>query len=198
MNSGDMHLIAVTGVIFLLSAWLLIRLLRKKTSSTVVVEKRVVLLDTQQREFKKRLVDALHGDFDVVPRVNLADLISLRFKAEDKNSAMLQQKIASISVDFVLLDALSGRIVCVVQLDKEKDIEQTSLLTTTCQKAKLTLLHFSKDTALDSTQLKKKVLSAVEPTIQVDDKSESELVKVYLEPLTTKTDDESKIILDNS
>ncbi|KGM06885.1 hypothetical protein LP43_1380 [Methylophaga thiooxydans] len=162
------------------------------------IQKRTVLLDSSQREFKKRLVDAVKGDFEVLPRVHLADLVSLKFKADDKASRLLQQKIAASSVDFVLLDALNGRIACVVQFDKEQDTEQANLLTTTCQQANLALLQFSKDTALDSAQIKKKVLSALEPTIQFDDDSETDAVKVYLEPVANKTEHERKIVLENS
>ncbi|WP_237700439.1 DUF2726 domain-containing protein [Methylophaga thiooxydans] len=162
------------------------------------IQKRTVLLDSSQREFKKRLVDAVKGDFEVLPRVHLADLVSLKFKADDKASRLLQQKIAASSVDFVLLDALNGRIACVVQFDKEQDTEQANLLTTTCQQANLALLHFSKETALDSAQLKKKVLSALEPTIQFDDDSETDAVKVYLEPVANKAEHERKIVLENS
>lgn len=193
-----MQLIGVTGILFLISAWMLIRFSRKKTTASMKIQKRTVLLDSSQREFKKRLVDAVKGDFEVIPRVHLADLVSLKFKADDKASRLLQQKIAASSVDFVLLDALNGRIACVVQFDKEQDTEQANLLTTTCQQANLALLQFSKDTALDSAQIKKKVLSALEPTIQFDDDSETDAVKVYLEPIANKTEHERKIVLENS
>ncbi|EEF81061.1 hypothetical protein MDMS009_53 [Methylophaga thiooxydans DMS010] len=193
-----MQLIAVIAILFLISAWMLIRFSRKKTTASMKIQKRTVLLDSSQREFKKRLVDAVKGDFEVLPRVHLADLVSLKFKADDKASRLLQQKIAASSVDFVLLDALNGRIACVVQFDKEQDTEQANLLTTTCQQANLALLHFSKETALDSAQLKKKVLSALEPTIQFDDDSETDAVKVYLEPVANKAEHERKIVLENS
>jgi len=192
-----MQLIAVTGILFLISAWMLIRFSRKKTTASMKIQKRTVLLDSSQREFKKRLVDAVKGDFEVIPRVHLADLVSLKFKADDKASRLLQQKIVASSVDFVLLDALNGRIACVVQFDKEQDTEQANLLTTTCQRANLALLHFSKDTALDSAQLKKHIIAALEPTIQLDDDNNSDAIRVYLEPVTKKTDDERKVVLEN-
>jgi len=192
-----MQFIAVALVVFLVSVWVLMRVSRKKTTATISIQKRTVLLDSQQREFKKRLVEACEQDFDICPRVHLADLVSIKFKADDKVSQSLQQKITTISVDFVLLEPVSGRVACVLQLDRDHETsEQYALLEKTCQQAKLALVHFSTDNALESAQIRKQVMSALEPTINLDDDNDSDGIKVYLEPATTKSDNEHKIVLE--
>lgn len=192
-----MQFLAVALIVLLVSAWALIRLSRKKTISSLSIQKRPVLLNSQLREFNKQLVASVKDEFDVYPRVHLADLLVCKFKSEDKASQSVQQKLTAMSVDFVLVDQLSGKICCLVQLDQgEEKTAPSKLLESTCQQAKLPLLHFSKENTLDSVALRKQISSVLEPTINLENDGDSDDIKIYLEPVSKKTDKEHNIVLD--
>lgn len=193
-----MQFIVIALLLCLLSIWGLIRLSRKQTKPDLGIEKRATLFDAQSRDFKKQLAVAVEQDFEIYPRLHLADLLILKYKPKDKASLSMQQKIASLSVDFVLVDKLSGRIACLVQLDQEQEeTEHYKLLENCCQQAKLPLVHFAKQGSEDTVTIRKQIMSVLEPTIELGD-IESNDIKVYLEPVTKQTDSEHAVMLETS
>ncbi|WP_438970720.1 DUF2726 domain-containing protein, partial [Methylophaga sp.] len=137
-----MQFMAAVLIVFLLAVWALVRLSRNKTESTVRIQKQDLLLDSSLRDFRKRLVDAFKDDFDIYPCVRLADLLKVSYRAGDKSSEAFQQKVLSLSVDFVLIDQLNGKVACLVQMDKElENTDQYRFLERSCQQANLPLVH---------------------------------------------------------
>lgn len=197
MESFFIQFVAIALIVLLISAWALIRLSRKKTTPSLSIQKRPVLLDSQLREFKKKLADSVTDEFHVYPRVRLTDLLICKFKSKDKASLSVEQQLTSMSIDFVLVDKLSGQISCLIQMDQDE--EKTApfkLLESTCQQAKLPLVHFSKENTLDSITLRKQIWSVLEPTINLEDDGDSDEIKIYLEPVSKKSENEHNVVLD--
>ncbi len=193
-----MQFIVIALLLCLLSAWGLIRLSRKQTKPGFRIEKRATLFDAQLRDFKKQLVDALEEDYEIYTRLHLADLLMMKAKSKDKASHNMQQKLTSLRVDFVLVDKPSGRIACLVQLDKEQDkTESYKLLEYCCQQAKLPLVHFAKQVNEDPVTIRKQIMSVLEPMIELDD-IEAGDIKVYLEPVSKQSDNERAVVLETS
>lgn len=178
-----MQWMALSAVAGLLVLWGLIRLLRKRRQPELKLIRRKTLLESKARAFKQQLEQAVGEDFEVFSRVRMEDLVRYPDETDAPTDSTWQQ-IQSTSIDFVLVDRLSGAISCVLMLgeDDRRKARQTFIMQI-CRQCQLPFLQFDVHNALSDEKIRQKIMALLEPTIVLDEPGTEDDIKVYLDPV---------------
>lgn len=167
-------LIAVLGAIW----WWRKRLQREPMVSFTVIKP---VLDKHIRQCRELVVTALGEEFDVFPKVSLAEIVDYEVE-EDRVSQRYADELDAASVDLLVMDKQSAELRCVVMLVRQsKPGSRQLLIRQVCQQAKLPFLLLDVHNPLSDKEIRHKIMAMSEPTIATDDGT-SDDVKVYLEP----------------
>jgi len=135
--------------------------------------KRNYFYSNEEKKFLAALVYAVGREFLIMGKVRLADLLLLKPDLGGKARVKAYEKICHDSIDFVLCDKKTGKIIAALQLYSdqekiEKQMRKSVFLQNTLKTVDLPFLSFKESLSYNSSELRNSIFKVLKITPTTD------------------------------